>query len=61
MNFDEERHRMVEIQLRGRGIKDERVLKAMEKIPRHRFLSKELEHSAYADHPLPIGEGQTIS
>lgn len=61
MSFEEERRLMVEIQLRGRGIKNERVLKAMKKIPRHRFISKELERSAYGDHPLPIGEGQTIS
>lgn len=61
MNFDEERKTMVEVQLRGRGLKDERVLKAMEEIPRHRFVSKEQEQSAYSDHPLPIGEGQTIS
>lgn len=61
MSFDEERHRMVEVQLRARGMESERVFKAMEKVPRHRFVSKELEHSAYGDHPLPIGEGQTIS
>ncbi len=61
MGFEEERKRMVEVQLRGRGIKDGRVLKVMGNAPRHRFVSKEHEQSAYADHPLPIGEGQTIS
>ncbi len=52
---------MVEIQLRGRGIKDERVLDAMEKVPRHLFVGKELEDRAYEDNALPVGEGQTIS
>jgi protein-L-isoaspartate(D-aspartate) O-methyltransferase len=52
---------MVNEQLIPRGIKDKRVLDAFRKVPRHRFLPRELINSAYADHPLPIGEGQTIS
>lgn len=61
MEFDTLRNRMVDEQLIPRGIKDIRVLNAFRKVPRHRFLPKELIDSAYADHPLPIGEGQTIS
>ena len=55
------RRDMVETQLRRRGIEDERLLSAMEKIPRHRFLPREDEPGAYGDYPLPIGSGQTIS
>ena len=55
------RRRMVEEQIRCRGIRDERVLTAMEEVPRHLFVPKEVQHLAYADKPLPIGEGQTIS
>lgn len=55
------RRRMVERDLRGRGIKDSRVLEAMGSIPRHRFVPEQLRSEAYADHPLPIGLGQTIS
>jgi protein-L-isoaspartate(D-aspartate) O-methyltransferase len=56
-----ERERMVEDQLVRRGITDARVLAAMRRIPRHRFVDEGLAHSAYGDHPLPIGEEQTIS
>ncbi len=59
--FREERERMVARQLQARGIADPRVLVAMTHVPRHRFLPKTLWDEAYADHPLPIGEGQTIS
>jgi protein-L-isoaspartate(D-aspartate) O-methyltransferase len=52
---------MVEAQLRGRGITDQRVLEAMSKVPRHEFLSSQYWPDAYADHPLPIGEQQTTS
>jgi protein-L-isoaspartate(D-aspartate) O-methyltransferase len=52
---------MVERQLRPRGIDDPRTLRAMEKVPREKFVAKELRASAYEDHPLPIGYGQTIS
>ena len=55
------RLRMVETQLRERGITDERVLAAMTRVPRHEFVSPALRHQAYEDHPSPIGEGQTIS
>jgi protein-L-isoaspartate(D-aspartate) O-methyltransferase len=55
------RRRMVEEQIRRRGIRDERVLSAMEEVPRHLFLPDAIRHLAYADDPLPIGEGQTIS
>lgn len=52
---------MVENQLRGRGIHDERVLEVMGKVPRHLFVPDEMIPYAYDDEPLPIGEGQTIS
>jgi protein-L-isoaspartate(D-aspartate) O-methyltransferase len=55
------RKKMVTSQLISRGITDERVLKAMEKIPRHLFVDEGLQDQAYADNPLPIGERQTIS
>ncbi|HTA23705.1 MAG TPA: protein-L-isoaspartate(D-aspartate) O-methyltransferase [Terriglobales bacterium] len=55
------RMKMVAAQLRARGIRDERVLAAMEKVPRHLFVTDEYRDSAYDDHPLPIGAGQTIS
>ncbi len=56
-----ERERMVEDQLARRGITDERVLGAMRRVPRHRFVEEALRDRAYGDHPLPIGESQTIS
>jgi protein-L-isoaspartate(D-aspartate) O-methyltransferase len=56
-----ERERMVEEQLVRRGIADSRVLDAMRKVPRHLFVEEALRDRAYGDHPLPIGEGQTIS
>lgn len=52
---------MVARQLRARGIRDERVLEAMSRVPRHEFVRCENRDEAYDDHPLPIGEGQTIS
>ena len=52
---------MVERQLRRRGISDERVLTAMERVPRERFVPEKLRRFAYADRALPIGHGQTIS
>lgn len=55
------RLRMVEQQLRRRGIHDDRVLQAMAEIPRHLFVPQAYQSSAYEDGPLPIGEGQTIS
>lgn len=59
--YAEMRKRMVETQLRSRDITDEDVLRVMEKVPRHLFVSKGYKDQAYADHPLPIGYGQTIS
>ena len=56
-----QREEMVSEQLAGRGIRDRRVLDAMRKIPRHLFVDGSLADRAYGDHPLPIGEGQTIS
>ncbi|MGQ9627524.1 MAG: protein-L-isoaspartate(D-aspartate) O-methyltransferase [Anaerolineae bacterium] len=57
----EERKNMVKHQILTRDITDELVLAAMEKVPRHEFVPKELLSQAYNDHPLPIGYGQTIS
>ena len=59
--FARERARMVEEQLMQRGIRDARVLAAMRKVAREKFVDKAFEDRAYGDHPLPIGEGQTIS
>ncbi|MBI1987718.1 MAG: protein-L-isoaspartate(D-aspartate) O-methyltransferase [Nitrospinae bacterium] len=59
--FLEDRIRMVRLQLQERGIKDSRVLNAMEEVPRHCFVPPDYRHAAYQDSPLPIGEGQTIS
>jgi len=55
------REEMVKNQIVARGIKDERVIKAFLKVPRHKFVSDRNLGEAYDDHPLPIGEGQTIS
>ena len=52
---------MVEEQIVSRGIKDPRVIAAMKKVPRHLFVEEALQSQAYNDHPLPIGEKQTIS
>jgi protein-L-isoaspartate(D-aspartate) O-methyltransferase len=57
----EARRRMVERDLKGRDIKDAKVLEIMGRVPRHLFVEPSLKSKAYADHPLPIGEGQTIS
>jgi protein-L-isoaspartate(D-aspartate) O-methyltransferase len=56
-----QRLKMVSSQLRRRGIRDERVLAAMGRVPRHEFVAPEFRARAYEDDPLPIGEGQTIS
>src|SRR5271155_1541301 len=55
------REAMVRLQLAGRGVRDPRVLDAMRTVPRHKFLPESFRQDAYGDHPLPIGEGQTIS
>jgi protein-L-isoaspartate(D-aspartate) O-methyltransferase len=60
-DFKTMRERMVETQIKTRGVKDDRVLAAMLKVERHLFVPKDLQTSAYSDQPLPIGEGQTIS
>jgi protein-L-isoaspartate(D-aspartate) O-methyltransferase len=59
--YSKQRIKMVESQLRARGVKDARVLKAMEAIPRHLFIDEALMDQAYNDSPLPIDERQTIS
>jgi protein-L-isoaspartate(D-aspartate) O-methyltransferase len=59
--LEEQRARMVEEQLRSRGIRDIRVLTAMGKVPREEFIAREDLGDAYGDHPLPIGAGQTVS
>ena len=53
--------RMVAEQIRARGVADPRVLAALRRVPRHRFIPEHLWSQAYADYPLPIGEDQTIS
>jgi protein-L-isoaspartate(D-aspartate) O-methyltransferase len=61
ISFATLRQSMVDDQLRARGVKDERVLHAMARVPRHEFAPEPYRDQAYEDHPLPIGEGQTIS
>jgi protein-L-isoaspartate(D-aspartate) O-methyltransferase len=61
LSFASLRQRMVDAQLRQRGVKDERVLDAMARVPRHEFAPEAHRGEAYEDHPLSIGEGQTIS
>jgi protein-L-isoaspartate(D-aspartate) O-methyltransferase len=60
-DFKVMREKMVETQIKARGVKDTRVLSAMLRVERHRFVPEEYWNSAYSDQPLPIGEGQTIS
>jgi len=60
-NFAAERQRMVDKQIAVRGVTDPRVLAAVRKVPRHRFIPAHLWDQAYGDYPLPIGEDQTIS
>ncbi|MBC7854536.1 MAG: protein-L-isoaspartate O-methyltransferase, partial [Pirellulaceae bacterium] len=59
--FAQQRQRMVETQIELRGIRNARVLAAMETVPREEFVPAELRERAYDDGPLPIGQGQTIS
>ena len=61
MDYENLRKRMVREQLIPRGIKDQMVLNAFYEIERHKFIPENLRNNAYADFPLPIGEGQTIS
>jgi protein-L-isoaspartate(D-aspartate) O-methyltransferase len=60
-DFERQRERMVDRQLRRRGIADERVLAAMAEVPRERFVGERFRRRSYADGALPIGDGQTIS
>lgn len=60
-NWDRLRDDMVEKQLRRRGIRDQQVLEAMRRVPRHQFVPESFRDYAYDDEPLPIGSGQTIS
>jgi protein-L-isoaspartate(D-aspartate) O-methyltransferase len=60
-DWDAERRRMVSEQLAARDVSDARVLSAMGSVPRHEFVPPEYRRAAYADQPLPIGGGQTIS
>jgi protein-L-isoaspartate(D-aspartate) O-methyltransferase len=59
--FARRREAMVRDQIAARGVEDERVLAALERVARHRFVPNEYLDQAYEDHPLPIGYGQTIS
>jgi len=59
--YRQARKNMVKKQIKNRGISDKIVLNAMTEVPRHYFVPKNLISKAYADHPIPIGEGQTIS
>jgi protein-L-isoaspartate(D-aspartate) O-methyltransferase len=61
IQFTADRQRMVQEHLQKRDIYDPRVLEAMAKVPRHRFVPREYRHQSYSDCPLPIGWGQTIS
>lgn len=61
MDFEKAREEMIRYQIKGRGIKDKRVLWAMSIVPREKFVLKENEKEAYLDCPFPIGMGQTIS
>ena len=60
-DFERLRRQMVERQLRARGVANERMLAAMSRVPRHRFVNDSARWAAYNDEPLPIGSGQTIS
>lgn len=59
--YTSQRERMVEEQIRARGVTDEAVLQAVQQTPRHEFVLSDYLSQAYDDHPLPIGYGQTIS
>lgn len=59
--FAQQRKRMVKEQIAYRGVKDKRVLEAMESVPRHLFIPEEIRSYSYYDQPVPIGFGQTIS
>lgn len=60
-SFEKARLKMVDEQLRARGIHDERVLQAMSRVPRHEFVSHDFADKAYGDYPVPVPANQTIS
>jgi protein-L-isoaspartate(D-aspartate) O-methyltransferase len=60
-SFEQQRLDMVEEQIKARGVRTTTVLAAMLQVPRHEFVPDAVRAQAYSDHPLPIGEGQTIS
>ncbi|MEK7368069.1 MAG: protein-L-isoaspartate(D-aspartate) O-methyltransferase [Planctomycetota bacterium] len=59
--YERERTKMVKWQIKARGVKDPRVLKAMQSVPRHLFIPEGMRPNSYEDTPVPIGSGQTIS
>ena len=59
--FEQSRKDMIKTQIKARGIRDERLLQAMFRVKRHEFVPPQFRHLAYSDHPLPIGDKQTIS
>jgi protein-L-isoaspartate(D-aspartate) O-methyltransferase len=61
INYEKERSRMVDEQILCRGVRDERVIAAIRKVPRHEFLPEAIRGMAYQDSALPLGEGQTMS
>jgi protein-L-isoaspartate(D-aspartate) O-methyltransferase len=61
INYEKERSRMVDEQILWRGVRDERVIAAIRKVPRHEFLPEAIRGMAYQDSALPLGEGQTMS
>jgi protein-L-isoaspartate(D-aspartate) O-methyltransferase len=61
IDFPKARVKMVEEQIVSRGVREAKLVAAMKKIPRHLFVEEALQSQAYSDHPLPIGEKQTIS
>ena len=60
-SYSEGREKMVREQIEARGVKDASVLRVMREVPRHCFVSRGFRDDAYEDHPIPIGQGQTIS
>src|SRR3954452_15265747 len=61
LDYEHARHRMVEAHIARRGVRDDRVLAALRRVPREIFVDEGFEEFAYEDSPLPIGSGQTIS
>lgn len=61
INYSNQRKAMIEHQIRGRGIRNEKVLRAMMQIPREKYVPENYKKYSYSDNPIPIGYGQTIS